>query len=462
MASKRPPINDLNDRNWNDEELPEEAGKFASASAEVLKSRTIKKARRRNPESSGTSRAFKEFTGLLPSLGSSSMFGSSLISSPLANGCAGLTPSFSNCSGTESSAFAKTSFTTGSSTANTNGSGKSPATLATISVCESEPEPELGMTCEASPGEDSLSTEYKHHLRSLNCAVRDWISSHVDRNPLCDLTPVFHDYKEHLAVIEQKHGKKHQKKTDLSTFYFGKLNASGFKASNNFSFSFALEGKDKPSGISSFNLAAEKKSPSIGQANIPKTGDDPGSTTLPPTFSFVRDGSNDGTSPLISFTPKSQPFTFSTTSTQKPSTPGDNVLQEGQDEEENTEPPKPIVNQVNEEKAFYSKKCKLFYKKDGEYREKGIGMLHLKPAGEKTQMVVRADTNLGNVLLNIILQSSLPCSRTGKNNVLIVCVPNPPIDEKGASVSMLIRVKTAEEADELHQLITEKKDILKS
>lgn len=41
-------------------------------------------------------------------------------------------------------------------------------------------------------------------------------------------------------------------------------------------------------------------------------------------------------------------------------------------------------------------RCKLFYKKDNEFKEKGVGTLHLKPAGnEKTQLLVRADTNLG-------------------------------------------------------------------
>lgn len=54
----------------------------------------------------------------------------------------------------------------------------------------------------------------------------------------------------------------------------------------------------------------------------------------------------------------------------------------------------------------------------------------------------------------------MPCSRTGKNNVLIVCVPNPPVDESSAAVpvTLLIRVKTAEDADELHRMLLEKKD----
>lgn len=65
----------------------------------------------------------------------------------------------------------------------------------------------------------------------------------------------------------------------------------------------------------------------------------------------------------------------------------------------------------------------------------------------------------GNILLNIIVQASMPCSRLGKNNVMVVCVPNPPIDDKNPTspVPLLIRVKTAEDADELNKILEEKK-----
>lgn len=65
----------------------------------------------------------------------------------------------------------------------------------------------------------------------------------------------------------------------------------------------------------------------------------------------------------------------------------------------------------------------------------------------------------GNILLNIMVQSSMPCSRVGKNNVMVVCVPNPPVDDKSPSspVPLLIRVKTTEDADELHKTLEEKK-----
>ena len=60
----------------------------------------------------------------------------------------------------------------------------------------------------------------------------------------------------------------------------------------------------------------------------------------------------------------------------------------------------------------------------------------------------------GNILLNILLTSALPTKRQGKNNVFLICVPNPPINVKEEEpstepVPMLIRVKTAEDADEL-------------
>lgn len=54
----------------------------------------------------------------------------------------------------------------------------------------------------------------------------------------------------------------------------------------------------------------------------------------------------------------------------------------------------------------------------------------------------------------------MPCSRVGKNNVMVVCVPNPPIDDKnpGTHIPLLIRVKTAEDADELHKTLDQKRD----
>lgn len=52
-------------------------------------------------------------------------------------------------------------------------------------------------------------------------------------------------------------------------------------------------------------------------------------------------------------------------------------------------------------------RCKLFYKKENEFKEKGVGTLHLKPtANQKTQLLVRADTNLGEYLFLQVAQNN--------------------------------------------------------
>jgi nuclear pore complex protein Nup50 len=54
-------------------------------------------------------------------------------------------------------------------------------------------------------------------------------------------------------------------------------------------------------------------------------------------------------------------------------------------------------------------RCKLFYKKGAEFADKGLGMLHLKPveSTNKTQLLVRAETSLGNILLNVMLNNQV-------------------------------------------------------
>jgi len=60
---------------------------------------------------------------------------------------------------------------------------------------------------------------------------------------------------------------------------------------------------------------------------------------------------------------------------------------------------------------------------------------------------------LGNILLNVLISEGIPVERVGKNNVMVICLPNPPIDLKAdpQPTTFLIRVKTSEEADELKE-----------
>jgi nuclear pore complex protein Nup50 len=93
-------------------------------------------------------------------------------------------------------------------------------------------------------------------------------------------------------------------------------------------------------------------------------------------------------------------------------------------------------------------------------------------------VVVRAGTSLGNILLNVLVTDSVPVERVGENNVMIICLPNPPIDLKAdpEPVTFLLRsrrpapeyllnyqlrVKTAEDADELwEQIAGQGKEVL--
>ena len=70
-------------------------------------------------------------------------------------------------------------------------------------------------------------------------------------------------------------------------------------------------------------------------------------------------------------------------------------------------------------------------------------------------MVVRAETNLGNILLNIIVNDKLNVIKR-KNNIQFGCIPNPPI--KGLNdgpVIMLVKVKDSLLADQLEKKLNE-------
>lgn len=137
---------------------------------------------------------------------------------------------------------------------------------------------------------------------------------------------------------------------------------------------------------------------------------------------------------------------------------------EGEEAEPEYVPQKPESVKHVEEGSFYSVRCKLFCKADDSWNDRGTGYLSLKPCGERTQLLIRADTATGNILLNILLTSSIPVSRQGTNNVSLVCAPTAPHssgDEchSKSPICMLIRVKTSDMADELFSHISKSKDV---
>ncbi|XP_074083404.1 nuclear pore complex protein Nup50 isoform X2 [Macrotis lagotis] len=438
--AKRNAEKELTDRNWDQEDDAEEVGTFSVASEEVLKNRAIKKAKRRGvaleSESGG---AFKGFKGLMvpPGGGGLAGFGNGTSIKPLEGLSNGSTmSSVSNLAPAKTTPEKKVTF--GRITAN---GPKSP-----LGTDKKATDPKTNGDKQQPSSSGPSASAYHRQLAALNCSVRDWIVKHVDTNPLCDLTPIFKDYERYLTSIEQLPGNSNdgsgQKQTPAGPATRGpsqqpqdeappeKRPTSASAATSTTSFHFGQKVDGSVLGPLGSGVAA---SFSFSPGNTGMFGKSVSQASPISSFSKVPEGHADG--------PANE--------------------RKGADEEESEEPPKVIVTEVKEEDAFYSKKCKLFYKKDNEFKEKGVGTLHLKPtANQKTQLLVRADTNLGNILLNVLVPPNMPCSRTGKNNVLIVCVPNPPVCEKNASipVTMLIRVKTTEDADELHKILLEKKE----
>uniref|UniRef100_A0AAZ3R186 Nuclear pore complex protein Nup50 n=2 Tax=Oncorhynchus tshawytscha TaxID=74940 RepID=A0AAZ3R186_ONCTS len=478
--AKRIADKELTDRNWDQEDEGEEAGTFSIASDDVMKSRPIKKAKRRAAGSEGQSggavKVFKGFS-LAPTSGTGpaaegitafSGFGNGVGFKPLSglsNGNSGkpVTPAltgFTSPTATKTTTPGSLTFSGPSSSAVITGqqsNGSSPAVSSRS----------LSSSLSSNSGNNQ---EYSRQLTALNCSVRDWITKHVNGNPLCDLNPIFRDYEKHLASIDKKYG---------GSGGTGAVTGVAVVADG---------------GSESSSRAEEPEEKRAVSTPPPPSSSAAGSTATVPVFSFSKDKDGSATAPGdssaapipagISFSLGQKgnssvlgslstggapsvsssslfggaaPPAFSFSGAKAEAAPTQTTDGNG---EESDEPPKVEVQEIKETDAFYSKKCKLFYKKETEFKEKGVGTLHLKTTSDgKTQLLVRADTNLGNILLNILVQPSILCSRMGKNNVMVMCVPNPVVDHNNPTnpVAMLIRVKTAEDADELHNILEEKK-----
>lgn len=211
--------------------------------------------------------------------------------------------------------------------------------------------------------------------------------------------------------------------------------------SQGFSFAAVTTAATSPVGASLFSSTANTGSPAAGfsfgiSTSIASSPTNTASNATGASFSFGIGGS--------------KPFSFSP-QTQQSTVAAPEV------EDEDQSPPKVEFTPVVEENSVFDKKCKIFVKKDGNFIDKGVGTLYIKKVegNSKHQLLVRANTNLGTVLLNLILATAVPTQRMGKNNVMLVCIPTP--DSKPPPSPVLIRVKTGEEADQLLETLNKYK-----
>ncbi|KAK7066836.1 Nuclear pore complex protein Nup50 [Halocaridina rubra] len=452
--AKRTAGKELTHDNWAEDDEKEDMGTFQQASAEQLVGRNIKKAKRRsNVAGPSVFKGLPVFAGFGTTTGTSTQPTFSFLSNISKPGSeTAVSPKVENVMDKTSQPLRITQDTYSS---NVKGSdSKSNGFM---------------------DSKDSLDTNNKSdnlflcNLKALNEGVLHWIQKHLDKNPHVNLLPVFDDYKKHYSDLLKKfpsdeNGKERDDECSASS---SKKEAASGKENNP-----VLPEVSRDSGsVKTFSFGADKSS----EANKPTFSfsaatSDAEKKTDAPTFTFTGFNSSGPKSEGLVFgnLSGSSGFLFGM-SAQAPKPPGGgfsfgNVTSTTADKkenknetEENEEPPKVEVNEVKEDGSFYDKKCKLFYMKDGAYVDRGVGTLYLKTASEKTQLLVRAYTNLGNILLNIVLNSSIPTARVGKNGVLLVCIPNPPLEKMEGPVKMLIRVKTSEDADELLSKLNEHK-----
>lgn len=389
--AKRGATKELNHDNWNDEEELEEAGTMSRASKDEMEKRVIIKAKRRTAgDNDGKKSAFSGFAG----------FGA-VPAKPL------------------SSTF---SFLT-----------QKPA---------EDTQKENGNAVDSYPAD----------IKKLNNEFAKWIQKCVDNNPLCILTPIFDDYKTYLKELETERNKKQEKSTTAvsAPITFGAAAKDEKKAdlpaaASTFKFGDALSASSsstKPSTATTFSFGGA--APKTDAASKFSFSSNASATTTEPAKAPTFAGFGDLTaSKPFSFGTSSTPFSFGNVTQASSSDKKDEKADEAGDDED--QPPKVEFTPVVEEDSLYSKRCKVFVKVDKEFKDRGVGTLYIKSVedAEKTQVIVRADTSLGNLLLNMLLTKETPTSRTGKNNVMIGSVVD------GKPTSVLIRVKTGEDADEL-------------
>lgn len=410
MAKRRPDLQ-LTQNNWDDELEKDEVGHFQKADENEMKQRVIRVAKRRirSDETDGSESAGKPV---------SVFSGFSLISNK------------SSTLGTDA-APSKPLFSFGSSF-----SSQTPAASAPFSASSSVTTPSFGTQPKV---DDSKSSEFVTKLKELNDAVLSCIKGHIDSGKACILTPIFKDYEKYVNELEEKN-KAAASASPAKTNHANSTASTAPTAS--FSFSFNAP---KPTTAAAVGATAPESSTASAAFSVGSASTQ--STSATPMFSFGKPSTTPfGTGSSTGFSFSSAIQTQKPAESDKKTDAGANGNTENA-EDEDDEPPKVEYKPVVENESFYSKRCKVFVKDAGDYKDRGTGTLYLKNVkDDKVQLIVRADTNLGNILLNFLLSSASPAKQL-KNNVVLVCIPTPESEAKPKSV--LIRVKTPDDAKEL-------------
>lgn len=318
------------------------------------------------------------------------------------------------------------------------------------------------------------SKEFLSHLSALNQQFFEWIDQHIKKSPYILISPCIRDYEKHLAELAKEYAdKKDKDEPEIKS----SVNNEEKKETTITSVEKPPPAKGLLSGV--FGNAASTAAPT---SSFSFGGTQP--------FTFGQEKKSDSTSEKLSTAATTSGFSFgssgaATSGFSFGGTSGTGssfgsssmfgqaaaaAIQAKKDEEganaddDEEEPPKEEIKQVVEDDAIHSVRCKLFYMKNKEFKEKGLGMLYLKKVADnenKTQLVLRAETNLGNILLNIMLTKQMNLEKR-KNCIQFVCIPNPEIPgiEAGSPTTMLVKVKNVDQASILEDEIKKRIDII--
>ncbi|KAF7989250.1 hypothetical protein HCN44_007847 [Aphidius gifuensis] len=453
MACKRGATSELNHDNWNCEDEPEEAGTFSTASEEVLKKRVVRTAKRRLPAGESVSKtAFGSFVGFkaAPSAGASPF---SFLAKP--NRTETSTQILKTSESDKLASNGSTQILENNLLFGTSGASTISSTLSKNEKTES-----MQMKKNVfKPEEKNMfkqSSDYYAKLKGLNESVALWIKKHVDENPFCILTPIFQDYEKHLNAIEAQHKENgnvsfDNKKSECENSKSLSESISCVKSTveKQVNFSFKPMNSSKDGNSESTITSAQTHDSKTESAKLTEEDSEKSKTINFPTTSGL--SSSFSASKTFSFG-GGKPFSFGSGVV----TPQNTENQESENKDDDDEPPKPDFKPVTEDGAIFEKRCKVFVKKDGVFGDRGVGVLFLKPTStDKTQLIVRGNNSLGNLLLNTLLTESIPMKRMNKNTVMLVCIPLP-----GASpppTAVLLRVKTSEDADSLYEALDKNK-----
>ena len=110
--------------------------------------------------------------------------------------------------------------------------------------------------------------------------------------------------------------------------------------------------------------------------------------------------------------------------------------------------------------CLFAVRSKLYYKKENQFVELGVGKLRVEQQEHGVRLLLRNDTSIGQILLNIQITDSIPITLQ-KNSIMFVTFPNPPLEitspDKTEStptpVTYLLKVKDTFFAEQLHSTI---------